>query len=143
MKVTYSRACSRFSPHEKQCPNWESANSCRPPDAATLKYPQTFFDERKFSSCTVPELGLKPSSGFSEVIRAAITWPHGWGLWRGMSKSMSVIAHGDSPYNSRMSFMWLRGRPIAIWNTNFLLSTSSVSSKRYLKLNIFNCRTRQ
>lgn len=53
-------ASSRFSPHEKQCPNWESANSCRPPAAATLKYPQTFLLLRKFSSCTVPELGLKP-----------------------------------------------------------------------------------
>jgi len=33
----YSRADSRSSPHEKQCPNCESANSCSPPDADTLK----------------------------------------------------------------------------------------------------------
>ena len=57
---THEMASSRFSPHEKQCPNWESANSCSPPAAATLKYPQTFLLLRKFSSCTVPELGLKP-----------------------------------------------------------------------------------
>ena len=37
MNMAYSRACSLFSPHEKQCPNCESANSCKPPDAATLK----------------------------------------------------------------------------------------------------------
>lgn len=57
---THEMASSLFSPHEKQCPNWESANSCSPPAAATLKYPQTFLLLRKFSSCTVPELGLKP-----------------------------------------------------------------------------------
>jgi len=48
--MSYSLACSLFSPHEKQCPNCESANSCNPPDAATLKYPHTFFDDLKFSS---------------------------------------------------------------------------------------------
>jgi hypothetical protein len=37
VKMPYSLACSLFSPHEKQCPNCESANSCNPPDAATLK----------------------------------------------------------------------------------------------------------
>jgi len=57
---THEMASSLFSPHEKQCPNWESANSCSPPAAATLKYPQPFLLLRKFSSCTVPELGLKP-----------------------------------------------------------------------------------
>lgn len=57
---THEMASSLFSPHEKQCPNCESANSCSPPAAATLKYPQTFLLLRKFSSCTVPELGLKP-----------------------------------------------------------------------------------
>jgi hypothetical protein len=34
---TDEMASSRFSPQEKQCPNWESANSCKPPAAATLK----------------------------------------------------------------------------------------------------------
>lgn len=60
----FSRACSLFSPQEKQWPNWESANSWRPPEAATEKYPHTFFEERKFNSWTVPELGLKPVEWF-------------------------------------------------------------------------------
>lgn len=34
---TYSLASSRSSPQEKQCPNWESANSWSPPEADTLK----------------------------------------------------------------------------------------------------------
>lgn len=34
---TDEMASSRFSPQEKQCPNCESANSCKPPAAATLK----------------------------------------------------------------------------------------------------------
>lgn len=34
---THEIASSRFSPQEKQWPNWESANSWSPPAAATLK----------------------------------------------------------------------------------------------------------
>jgi len=30
------------------------------PEAATLKYPHKFFEERNFNSWTVPELGLNP-----------------------------------------------------------------------------------
>jgi hypothetical protein len=57
-----------------------------------------------------------PSSGFSLVIRAAITWPHGCGFCRGLSKSIDESPHGDSPYNWRISLMRLNGRPIAICN---------------------------
>lgn len=57
-----------------------------------------------------------PSSGFSLVIRAAITWPHGCGFCRGLSKSIDESPHGDSPYNWRISLMRLNRRPIAICN---------------------------
>ena len=49
------------------------------PEAETEKYPQTFLFDLKLSSCTVPELGLNPSSGFSDVIRADMTCPDGLG----------------------------------------------------------------
>ena len=60
---THRLAISRLSPQPKICPNCESANSCSPPVAATLKYPQTFLLLRKFSSCTVPLPGRKPWEG--------------------------------------------------------------------------------
>jgi len=67
--VPHLLAISLVSPQPKQWPNCESANSCRPPVAATLKYPHTFLLLRKFSSCTVPLPGRKPCGG----TRTAVT----------------------------------------------------------------------
>lgn len=111
---THEIASSRFSPQEKQWPNWESANSCRPPAAATLKYPHTFLLLRKFSSCTVPELGLKPSSGFSLVMRAAMTCPRGEGAVDRPSKSIIESPQGWTPYINLMSLIRCKGIPMEI-----------------------------
>lgn len=53
-KYTHDIASSLVSPQAKQWPNCESANSCNPPVAATLKYPQAFLLLLKLSSWTVP-----------------------------------------------------------------------------------------
>jgi hypothetical protein len=74
------RASSLVDPREKMCPNCESAYSCRPPLAPTEKYPHTLGVDRKVSSLIPPLVGLNPSSGFSPVIRAAITWAFGGNL---------------------------------------------------------------
>ena len=66
-------ASSLVEPREKMCPNWESAYSWRPPLGPTEKYPHTFGVDLKVNSEIPPLVGLKPSSGFSPVIRAAIT----------------------------------------------------------------------
>jgi len=68
------RASSRVGPLAKRWPNCESANSWMPPFAPTEKYPQTFGVDWNLIREIVPEVGLKPSSGFSAVMRAAITW---------------------------------------------------------------------
>ncbi len=61
------RAISRVSPQAKQCPNCESAYSCSPPAADTLKYPHTFLLLWNVSSCTVPLPGLNPCEGVRSV----------------------------------------------------------------------------
>lgn len=54
------------------------------------------------------------SSGFSLVIRAAMTWPLGTGGLEGVWKKMGVSPQGLSPYSTRMSFILCKGMPIAI-----------------------------
>ena len=61
-------------------------------------------------------LGFRPtSSGFSLVMRAAMTWPRGLGGNSGASKLMVVSPQGASPYSKRMSLILWRGMPIAIY----------------------------
>lgn len=68
----------------------------------------------------VPEGPSPPltSSGFSLVIRAAMTWPLGTGVLVGLWKQMGVSPQGLSPYSTRMSFILCRGMPIAICKRN-------------------------
>lgn len=54
------------------------------------------------------------SSGFSLVMRAAMTWPLGTGALVGLLKQMGVSPHGLSPYSTRMSFILCKGMPMAI-----------------------------
>lgn len=66
------------------------------------------------------------SSGFSLVIRAAITWPLGQGTWAEFSKSMGASPQGGIPYITRISLILYRGIPMAIWkvtkHTSFIFS---------------------
>ena len=55
------------------------------------------------------------SSGFSLVIRAAITWSLGQGTWAEFSKSMGASPQGETPYIIRISLILYRGIPMAIW----------------------------
>mmetsp|Transcript_1996 Transcript_1996/g.7696 ORF Transcript_1996/g.7696 Transcript_1996/m.7696 type:complete len:457 (+) Transcript_1996:3685-5055(+) len=71
------RASSRVLPVAKMCPNCESANSCTPPFAPTLKYPHTSGVLWKDTRSIPPLVGLNPSSGFSAVILAAMRWRSG------------------------------------------------------------------
>lgn len=57
---------------------------------------------------------LKPSSGFSLVIRAAITCPHGVGGLGGLSKSMGMLSQGLRRYKVRIDLIRYKGIPIAI-----------------------------
>jgi len=59
------------------------------------------------------KLTLKPSSGFSLVMRAAMTWPHGRGLLGGLSKSMGWFSHWLTRYSVRIDLMRYNGIPIA------------------------------
>lgn len=67
------------------------------------------------------QVSLSPgltSSGFSLVMRAAMTWPLGTGGLAGLLKQMGVSPHGLSPYSIRMSFILCKGMPIAICTRN-------------------------
>lgn len=57
---------------------------------------------------------LNPSSGFSLVIRAAITCPHGVGGLGGLSKSMGMLSQGLRRYKVRIDLIRYKGIPIAI-----------------------------
>lgn len=65
------------------------------------------------------------SSGFSLVIRAAITWPLGQGTWAEFSKSMGASPQGDTPYIIRISLILNRGIPMAIWKVTEHMSFST------------------
>lgn len=66
----------------------------------------------------IPLSPLLTSSGFSLVIRAAMTWPLGTGGLAGLLKQMGLSPHGLSPYSTRMSFILCKGMPIAICTRN-------------------------
>jgi len=90
------RACSRVGPLAKMCPNCESANSWMPPLAPMEKYPQVEGEDWKRTRSILPEVGRKASSGFSAVMRAAMTWQSGY-LYSSSRKSILVSPSGSRP----------------------------------------------
>lgn len=72
--------------------------------------------------------GSQTSSGFSLVIRAAMTCPRGEGAVESPSKSMGESPHGCNPYITLMSLMRWSGMPIAIWITEQMCHTMTKNS---------------
>lgn len=80
------------------------------------------------SPCSHPDSQLT-SSGFSLVIRAAMTWPLGMGGLEGLWKQMGVSPQGLSPYSTLMSFILCKGMPIAICRRDKGLSSQGDTNR--------------
>eukprot|EP00976_Prorocentrum_cordatum_P106984 1194564-Prorocentrum_minimum.AAC.3 len=59
-----------------------------------------------------PQVGLKPSSGHSAVMRAATVW-HIGGRLVAVARSKASVPSGSRPKKKRMSGMDVRGTPMA------------------------------
>mmetsp|Transcript_37522 Transcript_37522/g.76971 ORF Transcript_37522/g.76971 Transcript_37522/m.76971 type:complete len:312 (+) Transcript_37522:4616-5551(+) len=109
------RASSRVGADANKCPNCESANSWMPPLLPTEKYPQTEGLDWNLTRSIFPLVGLKPSSGFSAVMRAAITC-FLMGRYSSLAKSIGVFSVTSLPYMARIAGTLDSGMPMAICN---------------------------